>query len=95
MLYSEFCLLHSVFSILVAASPHYEIHRDLVQKWKKIILDGSADLFSAKHVKGDKSNTKIVDELYKQIGQLKVENDWLKKNFKFFNKPKMISPEYY
>ena len=57
----------------------YEIHRDLVQKWKKTILDRSADLFSPKHVKGGKSNLKIVDELYKQIGQLKVENDWLKK----------------
>ncbi|SMG62881.1 hypothetical protein BMETH_13456747721416, partial [methanotrophic bacterial endosymbiont of Bathymodiolus sp.] len=25
----------------------------------------------------------LVDELYKQIGQLKVENDFLKKNFKY------------
>ena len=57
----------------------YEVHRDLVQKWKKIILERSAGLFSLKEVKGGKSNEKKVDELYKQIGQLKVENDWLKK----------------
>ena len=57
----------------------YEVHRDLVQKWKKIILERSAGLFSLKEAKGGKSNEKKVDELYKQIGQLKVENDWLKK----------------
>ena len=57
----------------------YELHRDLVQKWKKIIVEGSASLFSQSQIKGVKSNEKQVDELYKQIGKLKVENDWLKK----------------
>ena len=60
-------------------SNKFEIHRDLVQKWKKIVLEGTPDLFSIKKLKGEKNNEKIVDELYKQIGKLKVENDWLKK----------------
>ena len=60
-------------------SNKFEIHRDLVQKWKKIVLEGSPELFSVKNGKGGKNNEKIVDELYRQIGKLKVENDWLKK----------------
>ena len=60
-------------------SNKFEIHRDLVQKWKKIVLEGSHELFSIKKGKGGKNNEKIVDELYKQIGKLKVENEWLKK----------------
>ncbi|MCP5008072.1 MAG: hypothetical protein GY941_29670 [Planctomycetes bacterium] len=60
-------------------SNKYEIHRDLVQKWKKTIVDGSSDLFSTTKLRGGKTNEKVVDELYKQIGKLKVENDWLKK----------------
>jgi len=64
---------------MVELSNKYEIHRDLVQKWKKVVLEGSADLFSPGKTKGVKSTDKIIDELYKEIGKLKVENDWLKK----------------
>ncbi len=60
-------------------SNKYEIHRDLVQKWKKTIVEGSSDLFSTTKLRGGRTNEKVVDELYKQIGKLKVENDWLKK----------------
>lgn len=60
-------------------SNKFQIHRDLVQKWKKVVLEGSPELFSTKKLKGCKNNEKLLGELYKQIGQLKVENDWLKK----------------
>ena len=60
-------------------SNKYEIHRDLIQKWKKTVIEGTSDLFSTTKSKGGKNNEKVVDELYKQIGKLKVENDWLKK----------------
>ncbi len=60
-------------------SNKYEIHRDLIQKWKKTVIEGSSELFSTTKSKRSKNNEKVVDELYKQIGKLKVENDWLKK----------------
>ena len=41
---------------------------------------GAIDVFSDKHVKRAKQNDVLVDELYKQIGQLSVERDWLEKN---------------
>ncbi len=62
-------------------SSKFEVHKDLVQKWKKIVLTGIPELFSGNKVKGGKNSEKVVDELYRQIGKLKVENEWLKKKF--------------
>lgn len=62
-------------------SSTFEVHRDQVQRWKKIVLNGISGLFSKRQGGQQKDNEKLVDELYKQIGQLKVENDWLKKKF--------------
>jgi len=61
-------------------SSSFEVHRDQVQKWRKIALSGIPGLFLGKQSKEKKDSEKLVDELYRQIGQLKVENDWLKKN---------------
>lgn len=67
-------------------SSSFEVHRDLVQKWKKKALSGIPGLFSDKQTIKEKRNSeKLIDELYRQIGQLKVENDWLKKKFDSIN----------
>ncbi len=50
-----------------------------MQKWRKTALSGIPGLFLGKQSKEKKDSEKLVDELYRQIGQLKVENDWLKK----------------
>jgi hypothetical protein len=50
----------------------------MVTSWKRSLLEGAADIFD----KGQKSRKQAesqVDELYRQIGQLKVENDFLSK----------------
>lgn len=46
---------------------------------KKEALEGLPGVFSTTKKKTENDNQKFIDELYKQIGQLKVENDWLKK----------------
>ena len=52
------------------------------QKWKKIALSGISGLFSDKQTTKEKKNSeKLIDELYMQIGQLKVENDWVEEKF--------------
>jgi transposase-like protein len=67
-------------------SSSFEVHRYLAQKWKKIVLGGIPSLFSDKQTTKEKRNSeKLIDELYRQIGQLKVENDWLKKKFNSIN----------
>ena len=61
-------------------SSRYEIHRDLVMRWKKEALTAFPDIFGTGKEKDQKDQQKLIEQLYQQIGQLKVENDWLKKN---------------
>jgi transposase len=48
----------------------------MVSTWKRQILDGAADIFDKSHKSRRQAEAKT-DELYRQIGQLKVENDFL------------------
>jgi transposase len=57
----------------------YGIHPNQVGQWKKKLLEELPDIFSGKVEKRQQDNEAIQNELYRQIGQLKVELDWLKK----------------
>ena len=57
----------------------YEVHPTLVAKWKKEALAGLPTVFSNGAGKRDKNEERLREQLYEQIGRLKVENDWLKK----------------
>ena len=56
----------------------YGIHPTMISTWKKALLEGAADIFD-KGQKAHKQTAAQVDELYRQIGQLKVERDFLVK----------------
>lgn len=58
----------------------FDIHPTQANQWKREFLTNAATLFdkdSKELVAQD--NEKLLQELYAQIGQLKVENDFLKK----------------
>jgi len=64
----------------------YGIHATQISQWKKAVLDILPEAFSSKRKRHEEDQQALVDELYKQIGQLKVENDFLKKkHFKCFS----------
>jgi len=65
-------------------SAKYGVNGSQISIWKKQLLDGAIDIFSDKHAKKAKCNNELVEELYKQIGQLSVERDWLKKKSDLF-----------
>lgn len=64
-------------------SSQYEVHAAQISQWKKHLLEGIADVFSTQRKNGD--CTKKFDELYRQIGEVTVERDWLKKKLNFFS----------
>ncbi len=57
----------------------YGVHPNQMSKWKKQALDELPKIFSGKYEKTEAQGKELTDQLYQQIGQLKVELDWLKK----------------
>lgn len=55
----------------------YGVHATQVSQWKKQVLEQMSQAFAKKSERDDDEAEK--ERLYSQIGQLKVENDWLKK----------------
>lgn len=67
-------------SVAVICS-RYSIHPTQANRWKDRALEILAAGFDQKSIAAEqKQKDELIDELYKQIGQLKVEMDWLKKN---------------
>ena len=58
---------------------HYGVHPNQISAWKRQVLERLPDLFNGKRKKEEISAEQLQSELYQQIGQLKVELDWLKK----------------
>ncbi len=61
------------------------VHPNQISKWKKQALSELPDIFSSGRKKREQSSEELESELYKQIGQLKVELDWLKKKARMFD----------
>jgi len=59
-------------------SSEYEIHSNLVSKWKKQLKENIAAVFDNKN-NADPAAERQLDNLYKEIGKLQVQNEWLKK----------------
>jgi transposase-like protein len=57
----------------------YGVHPNQISKWKKQALDELPNIFSGRYEKREMQGKELTDQLYQQIGQLKVELDWLKK----------------
>ena len=60
-------------------SSEYGVHSNQINQWRKRLLEDLPDIFSQKRKKEEKDTEELQAELYQQIGQLKVELDWLKK----------------
>ena len=57
----------------------YGVHPTQIAQWKKQVLDEVPHIFSPQG-RREKSDEALIAALYQEIGQLKVELDWLKKS---------------
>ena len=65
---------------LAELSSKYGAHSKVISRWKNETIEALPKLFLPDRKSSeDKERQALIDELYRQIGQLKVELDWLKK----------------
>ena len=55
----------------------YEVHPGQIQAWKKALSEGAAGVFGKDQEKKAKNDAALIPRLYQEIGQLKVERDFL------------------
>ena len=58
---------------------HYGVHPNQVTTWKRQAVEGLSQVFTDRRSAGAESDEALKAELYRQIGQLQVELDWIKK----------------
>ena len=56
----------------------YQVHPGLIRNWKALLVKSAPELFNGSG-HSDKDQAELIDQLYKKIGKLEVELDWLKK----------------
>ena len=67
-------------------SSQYQVHRVQISNWKKVAQEAIPLAFkSSKERSGVKEQEALIDELYKQVGRLKMENEWIKKKSESFS----------
>jgi transposase-like protein len=55
----------------------FEVHPSQIHAWKKALIQGAPQLFENGSGRPEKDQEVLTAQLYQQIGQLKVERDFL------------------
>ena len=58
----------------------YKVHATQVTAWRKQLKESAVGVFGNPYSKELREQQELAERLYKNIGQLQVENDWMRKN---------------
>ena len=64
---------------LTQIASEFSVHPNQIRQWRRQLMEKLPDLFSDRRKREEKNRDELEDELYRQIGRLKVELEWLKK----------------
>ena len=67
---------------LAELSQQFEVNSVTISKWKAEFLANMSAVFEGERISPSDNDSPELEKLYAQIGQLKVENDFLKKSAK-------------
>ena len=74
------CEAHLQQRTLAELSSKYGVNATQINRWKQQLKEHGHEIFDNTQQSGEaKKSAALIEELYKQIGQQKVECDWLKK----------------
>jgi transposase len=62
----------------------YQVHPNQISQWKKQFLEAVPQVFENRKARVGETGEELTNQLYEQIGRLKVELDWLKKKSAMF-----------
>lgn len=63
----------------------YGVHSTQIHNWTRQVKEGIKDIFRERPKAEETHKQDLIEELYKQIGQQKVELEWLKKKSELFS----------
>lgn len=64
-------------------STEFSVHPTQIMKWKNELKEGLVEIFARGKSGEEKDKDQLIEKLYKRIGQIEMENDWLKKKLPF------------
>lgn len=70
---------------LAELSAEYGVHSTQITNWKQELIQRSAELFAKPDNTMAKQHEELTDKLHKAIGEITMENNWLKKKLQILN----------
>lgn len=67
---------------LSALASEYDITPAQITSWKKQLLESLPEVFGSDAASLQKQHEQLTDQLYRKIGELEMELDWLQKKWK-------------
>jgi len=58
----------------------FGVHATQITKWRNEVKEGLAGIFGKSDRKEVREYKEKIEELYKTIGRIQVENEWMRKN---------------